>query len=289
MGHERIAILTHIMPPLISIVSVTRNNAEGLRRTLTSIREQSLQSIEVIVIDGNSSDHTPNVLAEFFDVVTIAEQDTGDGIYAAMNQGIQRSSGDWLFFLNSGDVVFDDSLTKCHPHLDNSPPSVIYGSTICDGRIKLPKSLSEFWHGSRFSHQAVFIHQSLIAARGYDISYRICGDYHLFAELYSTGIPFRIVDIVVADIEKGGISSAPTTRKTKEYIRAGKLFFPDKAVTRHHVWAYFNHKLLIRRRVYKVGQFFWRIYHGLRQLAPASLRGVVKQGVKAIRTLLRLS
>lgn len=267
---------------------MTRNHADGLRRTLNSLREQSYEDIEVVVIDGNSTDDTPDVLDEFADVVTIAEQDTGDGIYAAMNQGIQCSSGVWLFFLNSGDVVFDDSLTKCHAHLDNSPPSVIYGSTICDGRIKPPKSLSEFWHGSRFSHQAVFIHRSLIAARGYDISYRICGDYHLFAELYSTGIPFRLVDVVVADIEKGGISSGPTTRKTKEYIRAGKQFFPDKPVTRHQVWTYFNHRLLIRKRIYKVSQFFWRIYHRLRQLVPASLRGVVKQGVKAIRTSLRL-
>lgn len=239
--------------------------------------------MEVIVIDGNSSDHTSDVLSEYTDVVTFTEQDDGSGIYPAMNQGIRRSSGDWLYFLNSGDVVHNDALSAIQSHLVGTEPSIVYGATVCNGNYKPTKPLPEYWQGSRFSHQAVFIHRALIEQTGYDTSFRILGDYDFLCGTYSKGIPFREVDLVVADVEPGGISFSPSVAKTREYIRAAKRYYPDKPVAQHQIKTYLNHKFLIRRRIFLAGEIFWKSYHRVRLQIPQCVRTFFKTTIEKLR------
>ena len=82
-----------------SIIVVTRNNAEGLGRTMQSIRQLNYGQKETIVIDGASNDNTMDVLAANKDLVTrlVSEKDTG--IYNAMNKGIGYVTGDYVVFM----------------------------------------------------------------------------------------------------------------------------------------------------------------------------------------------
>ena len=89
--------------PLISVVTINRNNAEGLRHTLSSVAEQSFANYEHLVIDGESNDNSTSVIAEFRGRLAYSVSEPDTGIYNAMNKGILRAQGRYLLFLNSGD------------------------------------------------------------------------------------------------------------------------------------------------------------------------------------------
>ncbi len=85
---------------LFSVITVTRNNLVGLRRTHESLRIQSCGDYEWIVVDGASDDGTADYLKKT-GANWVSEPDRG--IYDAMNKGIARAQGRWLIFMNAGD------------------------------------------------------------------------------------------------------------------------------------------------------------------------------------------
>ena len=117
--------------PFLSVITINRNNAEGLKRTVESVVSQQnvnfKTEVEYIIIDGNSTDksvfYIEQLEKKFKNTVSswISEPDTG--IYNAMNKGIQKATGQYLHFLNSGDFYEKDALSniilslKTHPDL----------------------------------------------------------------------------------------------------------------------------------------------------------------------------
>ena len=95
----------------LSIITINRNNAEGLRKTMESVLSQTYRDMEYIVVDGASTDQSVNVIKECVNQLKnedrrmkldwMSEPDTG--IYNAMNKGIKKATGEYLLFLNSGD------------------------------------------------------------------------------------------------------------------------------------------------------------------------------------------
>jgi|694.fasta_scaffold29420_2 glycosyltransferase involved in cell wall biosynthesis len=98
--------------PLISIITVNLNNEVGIKRTLDSLIHQKFQDFEWIVIDGGSTDNSVKIADSWKPInkrkVLVSEKD--DGIYSAMNRGMQESQGQWLLFLNSGDSIATDKV-----------------------------------------------------------------------------------------------------------------------------------------------------------------------------------
>ena len=113
---------------LISIITINYNDAKGLQRTLQSVRSQSYQHFEHIVIDGNSDDGSKNVIQDAGDYLAYAISEPDKGIYNAMNKGISLSSGDWICFINSGDGFYEStSISKISSYWDkHSIYSMIY-------------------------------------------------------------------------------------------------------------------------------------------------------------------
>ena len=95
-----------------SIIVVTRNNAQGLERTLNSIRSLDYARKETIVVDGASTDNTKDILAQFEDIITFSLSEKDSGIYNAMNKGIQHVTGDYVVFMNAGDIFADSNVLK---------------------------------------------------------------------------------------------------------------------------------------------------------------------------------
>ncbi|MBU1658144.1 glycosyltransferase [bacterium] len=96
--------------PLISIVTITYNNAEGLRKTLESIRLQDENDFELIVIDGGSIDNTKEILLEFSDIITYSVSEKDRGISHAFNKGTEVAKGQIVNYLNSGDCYIDSKV-----------------------------------------------------------------------------------------------------------------------------------------------------------------------------------
>lgn len=100
----------------ISVITVNLNNSNGLERTFKSLSSQTFKDFELIVIDGGSTDGSLDLIRKYSTLITYWVSEADKGTYHAMNKGIQAATGDYCFFLNSGDslagnTVFE-SLTK---------------------------------------------------------------------------------------------------------------------------------------------------------------------------------
>ena len=223
---------------LLSIITINRNNAAGLRRTMESVLSQTRNDIEYIIIDGASSDGSveviqtltgilepnaatasasPSAASDSMVIRWLSEADTG--IYNAMNKGIRLATGEYCQFLNSGDLlasndVVERMLTKLEEH---NYPDVLYGDmqkVTPDGR-KLRRigggnngvTLNMFYRGC-LNHSPAYIRKSLFDIYGmYDESLRICSDWKFYMQSLVLGKAQPIyVNILVTVFDTGGIS-----------------------------------------------------------------------------------
>lgn len=166
-----------------SIIVVTLNNAEGLRRTLESILQLSYPHREVIIIDGLSSDSTPDVVEEYGIVVTkyVSEKDTG--VYNAMNKGLQYVTGDYVVYMNSGDVFAShDTLDTVNSYdADIILGDSVYGDST--HRLQYDMTLYELM-SIGINHQSTYYRTEVIKKYRFDESYRIIADLKSVAEPY---------------------------------------------------------------------------------------------------------
>lgn len=154
--------------PKISVITVCYNEPE-VKRTCNSILEQTCKNYEWLVIDGGSAGKCIETLREFADKMTLFVSEKDNGIYDAMNKGIARARGEYLIFMNAGDVFFHPEILRLiEPYL-NGENEVVYGDTQYineDGSseiVSCPNSLSkEFFIGNTINHQSAFIRRSLL-------------------------------------------------------------------------------------------------------------------------------
>ena len=91
--------------PKFSIITVVYNNVRDIEHTLKSVVNQSYDHIEYIVIDGQSTDGTLEIIQKYRDKITVLLSEKDKGIYDAMNKGLALATGDYVLFLNSGDEL----------------------------------------------------------------------------------------------------------------------------------------------------------------------------------------
>jgi glycosyltransferase involved in cell wall biosynthesis len=195
--------------PSISVITVTYNRLDGLRKTFSSIASQTYANIEYIVIDGGSEDGTVNFLQENNDLISFWISERDAGIYDAMNKGASVATGDWVIFMNSGDKFFcEDTLNQVSAHLDNSV-DVVYGgveSILVDSfqtRIlqRKPRSLSEIWRQIPTCHQSIFVKLKLQVQFPFDTSLIWCADHDLLVKLYATGYSFKEIPYIISKFD----------------------------------------------------------------------------------------
>ena len=120
--------------PLISIITINYNNAKGLQKTLDSVVSQSFQDFEFIVIDGNSTDKSVDVIKQFTRVNGwVSEKD--NGIYDAQNKGILKAKGNYLLFLNSGDILANSNVFQKVSSVLSGGKSFYYGNLIFEKNL----------------------------------------------------------------------------------------------------------------------------------------------------------
>lgn len=172
------------MKPLISIITVVFNNVKHIERTLKSVFNQTFESIEFIIIDGKSTDGTFEIIQKYSDQIQILISEKDKGIYDAMNKGLANAKGDYVYFLNSGDELFDkDTLKNVFENAKSE--DVFYGDAqIIDENERIigwrehrpPEKLDwkSFQKGMLVCHQSIFIKRSLVV--DYDTHYQISAD-----------------------------------------------------------------------------------------------------------------
>lgn len=189
-----------------SIIVVTYNNADGLRRTLNSICQLDYCEKEVVVVDGGSNDGTLHVIAEFQNMIATSVSEHDNGIYNAMNKGIRLVKGDYVVYMNAGDeFAGKDTLTL----VSRYDGDIIIGEDIYGGRRRRLKDRMTLYDllSMGIRHQAVYYRREVLQRYGFDESYQ------LIADLKSVVQPFvkdRIVITCVTEplavCESGGLS-----------------------------------------------------------------------------------
>jgi len=214
--------------PLFSIVTATYNCKEKLDRTITSVLSQSFKNLEYILVDGASCDGTFEWLARVTDRRVKAFSEPDDGVYHAMNKGLQRARGEYVFFLGAGDELLPGALAKISQHLPKGELAMVYGDVlisekIYDGRFsKLKMCHQNICHQSIFYNRQVFY-----ALGGFNLKYRALADWEFNIRCFGNErIRTSHVPITVAIYEEGGLSS-----------RGDEQFHADK---RSMIWRHFG-------------------------------------------------
>ncbi len=197
---------------LFSIVSVTLNYAVGLQKTGHSLRIQSFQDFEWIVVDGGSADGTRDYLAHTKANWT-SQPDSG--IYDAMNKGLKRASGDYIIFLNAGDLLASaNTLARLETFIraEKAPPDFIYGDSLESGAYKPARSHEQIRLGMFTHHQSMVYRRLSLHGAAYDTRYKIAADYDFTARALRLADACVHFPFAVCIFESGGVSQQSAAR-----------------------------------------------------------------------------
>ena len=202
----------------LTIITVVRNDVVHISTTIESVLSQTYSDIEYIVIDGASTDGTKEVIEKYEARFKCWKSELDKGVYDAMNKGIALSSGDFVYFLNSGDIFLSPT-TISDMHLEQVADhnTIVYGNVLAkywDGEyVEKPKPFFNTcmkFKGIGINHQTMFFPGDVIRKDKYDLRFRIAADYDLSYRLWKKGVKFLYRDVTVAKYEWGnGISSNP--------------------------------------------------------------------------------
>jgi len=205
----------------LSIITVNRNNREGLQKTVESVLGQTWRDFEYIVIDGASTDGSADYLARKSGKLTYWVSEKDRGIYHAMNKGIEKTTGEYLLFLNSGDyLVGNEMIEKVQSQLTGE--GIIYGNLILvnrDGTTETkeyPDNLTiSFVLEQSLPHPASFIRRDLFERLGnYNEKARITADWQFFMlALFSLGTDYKHLKQEITVFNLNGICNNPDNLK----------------------------------------------------------------------------
>ena len=202
----------------VTVVTAVLNDAGHIEQTILSVISQTDIEIEFIIVDGGSKDGTLELIGKYKDKISLLISEPDRGVYDAMNKGIKYSTGDFVYFINSGDVLLNPSiLSKIKLEELKEKNAIIYGNVIVAyGNIEALEKPRPFFNskmkfkGIGICHQSMFFPGELIRNEKYDLSYNIAADYDLAYRLWRKGTVFLYKDITIAKYDWGkGISSNP--------------------------------------------------------------------------------
>lgn len=199
----------------VSVITVTFNARDTVERTLVSVFGQKEVLTEVIVIDGASTDGTLEVLRRHEDRIDILCSEPDRGIYDAMNKGVRKATGDYLLFMNSGDVFVDgSSLKKLVENACEGSESVVFGGWAVDNGMGQESLRNPDLLKGLFNHQATLYSRSIHSWHGdyASIPGLTAADYLFFRSLQASKVvSFRVCPQLVSRIDPYGISSGLQT------------------------------------------------------------------------------
>lgn len=213
----------------ISVITVSLNMADTIERTIKSVISQECDELEYIVIDGGSDDGTVDMIRKYESYISYWCSESDNGIYDAMNKGLAVATGDIAAFLNSDDWYEENALKTVAAQFDGKT-DVLCGQvkTYKEGQLvgiepnrKIP--CEEWFLGMCYCHQAIFARRQVFEQYGYfDTRYQIAADYDWFLNLYVNGISIKVVDAILANYNKAGISNKQLKLVFREFYEIGR-------------------------------------------------------------------
>ncbi len=214
--------------PLITIITVVFNAKEQLKETIESVTGQDYENIEYIIIDGGSTDGTLDIIQKYDHVIDYWVSEKDDGIYDAMNKAVSVSTGDYINFMNAGDLFFEIcTIKKVAPFLKGE---LVYGNhavyfddtnkiDIVDVSNKIKKK------DIPFCHQSLFEKRVLLQRYPFNLDYKISADYDHYLTCKHKNVTIQYVPQVISKFLDGGLSSRQIEKLLEENYHVSKKYY----------------------------------------------------------------
>lgn len=198
----------------ISIIIATFNAESTIAQALNSIREQTYNNIETIIVDGASTDGTLDVVKQYGDIVSKLVSEKDKGVYDAFNKGINIATGDYIYFLGSDDCLKNSDAIRMASELLlkdikvlSFPVIMVDERTHTEFLVKNERSKDDIFSGNMLPHQGLFIRTDIMKKYLYDTNYRIVADYDFLVRYTLDGGDIVFGNTPVAYYSNGGLSS----------------------------------------------------------------------------------
>ncbi|EGJ49080.1 glycosyltransferase family 2 protein [Desulfocurvibacter africanus] len=226
--------------PLFSIVTVVRNGADSLERTIRSMAIQDFSGYEYLILDGASSDGTMQIVERNAAHVTMFRSEPDKGVYDGMNKALSLCRGEYVYFLNCGDwLAAPDILSRVAAQITAGRADIVYGNVynawlaeerLVRTRILDPRDLLY----DTVCHQAMFASRRVFEAiGGFDMRYAICADREwLLRSVLRHGFRLAYTDVPVCVFDGGGLSSNARSKQRKRWENwlLNVRYFPLRSV-----------------------------------------------------------
>lgn len=214
--------------PLVSIVTAVYNGARHIEETILAIAGQTYMPIEHIVVDGGSTDGTVEILERYSGILGYWTSEPDDGIYDAMNKGIDlvTDAESYVLFANADDHLYSPEAVE-RVIAASAGEDLVYGrmiltdgdiSGIAGRKVRLVDLAQE-----TLCHPATFVRRRIFDSVGkFDTTYRIAADYDHIVRCFAAPVSTRFVDVIVSTMRMGGLSDDSfflSCRERKAVIR----------------------------------------------------------------------
>ena len=221
------------MPPVtVSVVTVVRNDAAGLVRTMDSVAAQDYPHREYVVVDGASTDGTADVIARRAVEVTRWISEPDSGIFQAMNKGVRLAAGAYVCFMNAGDrFVSSGTLSLMFdppPHAELLWGDCIIESTRGDEYDSAREVLGRLHRQMTVCHQSLFVRREALMKRPLTETFRIAADYDFLCERLLDGASWEYRPVPVSRINDLGVSVRTFRTSIREKRRISLTRFPGR-------------------------------------------------------------
>jgi len=199
---------------LISVIIPTFNSAKVISQAIQSFIDQKFAGCELIIIDGGSSDATIDILKSYMHHISYLISEPDNGLYDAMNKGIDKANGEWLYFLGSDDQILNSVFDNLSHHLKQDF-KLVYGNVIYDnGHQMYSQFNNRMILENTLHHQSAFYHHSLFSSFRYDSSLKVVADYELNLRAYLNKVHSLKVNRTIAKCGSSGVSSLLVSDET---------------------------------------------------------------------------
>lgn len=211
--------MKNLSRPLISVITVVFNGGKYIEETILSIKNQSYENIEFIIVDGGSTDNTINIIKKYDYLVNKWVSEPDEGIYFAMNKGANFANGSYICFLNSSDGYFPNTIENFVSKLAENDfdytfgPASIVDESGTEVRISYPldykRLISKKYLPMPSPHLAVFLKKSLFMdLGGYDTSLYLSADYDFLLRMIKASKKVHYLSQPVGFFKLGGASNS---------------------------------------------------------------------------------
>lgn len=196
----------------VSIITPVKNGKQSIERTIKSVLTQSYQNIEYIIVDGDSTDGTIEIIEKYRSrIILIRGKDKS--IADAMNKGMNAATGELIGVLNADDYYLEDAVSSVVEEYIKDPEAIIHGNMVNIDQsggayLSYAPYAPNFRKGQVINHPATFIPKSAVRLYGeYDPVFKIVGDWELFLRYQLAGVNFRSLNLTLVCYAIGGVST----------------------------------------------------------------------------------